>query len=86
MEERRLDGVMRELGKLVFGICCALGALGGLWTGIWTSAELESRGNLGDDLVTMLKPMLAHFGIGLGAGVAVGLALCLTLLKPRHRR
>ena len=31
----------------------------------------------------MLKPMLAHFGVGLGAGIAVGLAICLTLLKPR---
>jgi hypothetical protein len=74
---------MRELRKVVFGACCGLGALGGLWTGIWASPELDHPGSIGDDLASMLKPMLAHFGAGLGAGVAVGLVICLTLLKPR---
>jgi hypothetical protein len=85
MHERRFDRFLRELRKLVFGACCALGALGGLWTGIWTSAEVDGGGNLLDDLGGMLKPMLAHFGVGLGVGVATGLAICLTLLKPRKQ-
>jgi hypothetical protein len=83
MGKRRFDGVLRELRKIVFGGCCALGALAGLWTGIWASPELDRPGGIGDDLSSMLKPMLAHFGVGLGAGIALGLAICLTLLKPR---
>ena len=86
MGERRWEGLLRELRKLVFGACCATGALVGLWTGIWTNAELDARGNLGDELLTMSKPMLAHFGAGLGVGVAVGLAICLSILKPRPRQ
>jgi hypothetical protein len=83
MGKRRFEGFLRELRKLVFGACCALGALAGLWTGIWASPELDQRGSIGDDLSSMMKPMLAHFGVGLAAGLALGLALCLTLLKPR---
>ena len=67
----------------MFGACCAAGALIGIWTSIWANIETEAHRDLGDQLVRMLKPTLAHFGIGLGAGVAVGLALCLTVLKPR---
>jgi hypothetical protein len=86
MGERRFDGLLRELRKLVFGVCCALGALGGLWTGIWANAEVPAGGSLIADLGDMLKPMLAHFGAGLGAGVAAGLVICLTVLKPRSQR
>jgi hypothetical protein len=85
MGRRRWEAVLRELRKLVFGACCAGGALIGLWTGIWTNAEVHARGGLDDELVTMLKPTLAHFGVGLGAGVALGLAICLTVLRPRRR-
>jgi hypothetical protein len=83
MRRSRWEGLLRELRKLVFGACCAAGALAGLWSGIWTGAEVDATGHLGDDLVSMLKPMLAYFGVGLGLGVLVGLALCVTLLKPR---
>ena len=83
MGGRRWEGVLRELRKLVFGACCAAGGLIGIWTGIWNSAEVGGHGDLGEDLIAMLKPTLAHFGVGLGAGVAVGLAVCLTVLKPR---
>ena len=69
----------------MFGACCATGALIGLWTGIWASVEVHARGDLGDQLVGMLKPALARFGIGLSAGMAVGLVICLTVLKPRLR-
>ena len=41
---------MRELRKVVFGACCGLGALGGVWTGIWASPELDRRGSIGEDL------------------------------------
>jgi hypothetical protein len=86
MGTRRFDGLLRELRKLVFGACCALGALGGLWTGIWANAEIPAGGSLFGDLGDMLKPMLAHFGVGLGVGVAAGLLICLTVLKPRRPR
>jgi hypothetical protein len=83
MPKQRWERLLREFRKLVFGTCCALGALGGLWTGIWTNAEPQPRGDIGDDLVRLFKPMLAHFGVGLGIGVALGLAICLTVLRPR---
>jgi hypothetical protein len=82
-EQKRFEGILREFRKIMFGLCCALGALGGVWTGIWDSPELDHPGSIGEDLSNMMKPMLVHFGIGLGAGVALGLALCLTVLKPR---
>jgi hypothetical protein len=85
MRAGRWNGILRELRKLVFGTCCSLGALIGLWTGIWSSPDLDPQGSLGDHLTGMAKPMLAHFGVGLGVGITVGLAVCLTLLKPRHR-
>jgi ABC-type nitrate/sulfonate/bicarbonate transport system permease component len=75
--------MLRELRKLVFGACCAAGALIGIWTSIWANLETEAHRDLGDQLVRMLKPTLAHFGVGLGIGVAVGLGICLTVLKPR---
>jgi hypothetical protein len=79
------DRFLRELRKLVFGACCAIGGLAGMWTGIWRSPELDARGGLLDELWSTLKPMLAYFGGGLAIGIAIGLLICLTLLKPRAR-
>ena len=85
MREGFWDRFLRELRKLVFGACCALGGLIGMWTGIWRSPELEARGGLLDELWSTLKPMFAYFGGGLALGIALGLLICLTLLKPRPR-
>ena len=85
MRESFWDRFLRELRKLVFGACCAIGGLAGMWTGIWRSPELGERGSLLDELWSTLKPMLAYFGGGLAIGIAVGLLICLTLLKPRAR-
>src|SRR5688500_7620923 len=85
MREGFWDRFLRELRKLVFGACCALGGLGGMWTGIWRSPELQAHGGLLDELWSTLKPMLVYFGGGLALGIAVGLLICLTLLKPRPR-
>ena len=82
-DKRRYDGLVREFRKIMFGLCCALGALGGLWTAIWSSPEPKHPGHIGQELSEMLKPMLVHFGIGFGIGLAAGLLLCLTLLRPR---
>jgi hypothetical protein len=84
MGERRWNAIARELRKLVLGGCCAIGGLGGLWSGIWTTAPPEGRGAALADLARMLEPLVARFGIGLAAGAAAGLAVCLTILKPRR--
>jgi hypothetical protein len=83
MRESFWDRFLRELRKLVFGTCCALGGLGGVWTGIWRSPELHAQGGLLDELWSTLKPMLVYFGGGLAIGIALGLLICLTVLKPR---
>ena len=85
MRKGRWDRILRELRKLVFGACCAIGGLAGMWTGIWRSPELDAGGGVFDELASTLKPMLPYFGGGLGLGIAVGQLICLTLLKPRTR-
>jgi hypothetical protein len=86
MRERFWDRFLRELRKLVFGACCAVGGLVGVWTGIWRSPELHAHGGLLDELWSTLKPMLVYYGVGMGIGIAVGLLICLTLLKPRTQQ
>jgi hypothetical protein len=78
--------MMREVRKLVFGTFCAIGGLGGLWFAMWTTEGPDRPGDPVADLVRMLEPLLARFGIGLAAGVAAGLAFCLTVLRPPRRR
>jgi hypothetical protein len=80
----RWDIVLYELRKLVFGACCALGGLAGLWLAIWTIPEPKQKTDLGADLSRLLHPVLVHLGIGLAAGTALGLLICLTALKPRR--
>jgi hypothetical protein len=86
MDERRRDVILHETRKLVFGACCAIGGLAGLWSAVWSAPQPEPRGALGADLANMVQPVLAHFGAGLAAGTVLGLALLLTVLKPRASR
>jgi hypothetical protein len=83
MDARRRDSILRDLRKLVLGICCATGALAGVWSAIWTGPMLERRDDLAGELAEILKPVLTHLGVGLGAGAAAGLLVCLTVLRPR---
>ena len=68
MREGRWDRILRELRKLVFGACCAIGGLAGMWTGIWRSPELDAQGGVFDELASTLKPMLALLRRRAGAG------------------
>jgi hypothetical protein len=86
MARSRWEAFLRELRKLVFGACCALGGLAGVWSAMAGVPQLEPGSSLGDELLTTLQPMLARFGIGLAAGTAAGLVLVLTLLRPRRPR
>ncbi len=71
--DARLD-LRRELRKLVFGLCCAIGGLAGLWWAILTVPP-------GRGPAEVIGPVAAHFGAGFGAGVAIGLLACLTALR-----
>ena len=69
----RLD-LRRELGRLLFGLCCALGGLAGLW---WTIVTLPP----GQEPAAALRAIAAHFGAGFGAGIVLGLLLATALRR-----
>ena len=74
---------MRELRKFLFGLCCSLGGLAGLWWAIATTpAEAQGEHTL-EQLSAITQPVLFRFGAGLAAGIALGLVFCLVALKPR---
>lgn len=74
---------MRELRKFLFGLCCSLGGLAGLWWAITTTpAEAQGEHALAQ-LGAITQPVLLRFGAGLTAGIALGLVFCLVALKPR---
>src|SRR3954471_2423907 len=84
----RWDMFLRELRKLVFGACCALGGLAGLWVAMWSIPEPEHRSNfkaadLGAALSRVSPTVPGDPGIGLAGGIGLGLLICLTALKPR---
>jgi hypothetical protein len=81
----RWQTFLRELRKLVFGACCALGGLAGLWVAMWSVPEPQQKTDLGSDLSRIAHPVLVHLGIGLAAGTSIGLLICLTALKPRAK-
>ena len=74
---------MQELRKLVFGLCCSLGGLAGLWWAIATTPEQPQGEHALEQLGGVTGPVLLHFGAGFTAGVAIGLISCLAVLKPR---
>jgi hypothetical protein len=80
----RWETFLHELRKLVFGACCAVGGLAGIWIAMWSTPEPDPKSDLGEELSRLAHPVLVHLGIGLAAGTALGLLICLTALKPRR--
>ena len=76
--DARLD-LRRELAKLLFGLCCALGGLAGLWWAITTAPpRLEPA--------DVLHAVAVNFGTGFGAGVAIGMLLAGAVVRGRENR
>jgi hypothetical protein len=74
---------MREFRKLLFGLCCSLGGLTGLWWAITTTPPQPQGDHALQQLGAITGPVLIRFGSGFGAGIALGLVFCLIALKPR---
>jgi len=64
----------RELAKLLFGLCCALGGLAGLWLAIVAVTP-------GQDFAEIAPAVAARFGAGFGGGAALGLLVAAPLRR-----
>ena len=70
--------------RLLFGACCSLGGLGGLWTAIWSLPVDEPQGPLGADLARLAQPVLERFGVGLACGAAIAFGIVVAGRLPRE--
>jgi hypothetical protein len=64
----------RELAKLLFGLCCALGGLAGLWLAIVAVTP-------GQELAEIARTAGLRFGVCFGVGSAAGLLLAVPLRR-----
>ena len=74
---------MRELRKFLFGLCCSVGGLAGMWWAITTTPPQAQGDHALEQLSAITEPVLIRFGAGFATGLAVGLVFCLVALKAR---